>query len=103
VVKIDGQVVADSKHQHAIFETGLIPRWYLPQSDVRMDLLTPTDTHTGCPYKGWASYWSAEVNGTVHKDVVWSYEDPLREALPVKGLVSFYNERVDLTVDGEKM
>jgi uncharacterized protein (DUF427 family) len=65
--------------------------------------LIPTDTRTGCPYKGWASYWSVDVNGTVHRDVVWAYEDPLREALPVKGLVSFYNERVDLTVDGEKM
>jgi uncharacterized protein (DUF427 family) len=82
VVKIDGQVVADSKHQHAIFETGLIPRWYLAKSDVRMHLLIPTDTRTGCPYKGWASYWSVDVNGTVHRDVVWAYEDPLRSVSP---------------------
>jgi uncharacterized protein (DUF427 family) len=66
-----------------------------------MDLLVPTDTRTGCPYKGWASYWTLRLaDGTEHADIAWSYPTPLRESQPIAGLVAFYDTRVDVTIDG---
>jgi len=100
-VLIDGVVVADSHRPWLLFETGLPVRYYLPKVDVRMDLLEPTDSHTACPYKGTASYWTAVVNGQRHDDVVWSYPQPLPESTRIGGLVAFYNDRVTLEVDGQ--
>lgn len=99
-VFIDGVVVADSTHPKFLFETNLPVRYYLPKLDVRLDLLTPTETSSVCPYKGTAEYWSAEVNGTTHSDIVWGYRDPIPEAGKIAGLVCFYNEKVDIELDG---
>ena len=101
VVRIGGQVVADSSRPSILYETGLPPRYYLPPDDVRTDLLTPTDTASACPYKGVARYWTATVDGTAHPDIVWGYDDPLPESSAVQGLLCFYNEKVDIEVDGE--
>ena len=101
VVRVDGTVVADSHRPTILYETGLPPRYYLPSDDVRVDLLTPTGTSTGCPYKGFARYWTLTVDGTEHPDLVWGYDDPLPESAPVKGLMCFYNEKVELEIDGE--
>ncbi|MGI8522419.1 MAG: DUF427 domain-containing protein, partial [Nocardioides sp.] len=95
-VELDGVVLAESDRPVALFETGLPVRWYLPVEEVRMDLLTPSDTHSVCAYKGRASYLSAE-GGT---DVAWYYPDPLRDALPVKDLLCFWRD-VTVLVDGE--
>lgn len=100
-VEIDGVTVADSPRPVLLFETSLPTRFYLPKTDVRMDLLTPTDHTTMCPYKGTAEYYAVEVNGTRHDNIVWWYRHPTRESAPIAGLVCFYNERVDLFVDGE--
>ncbi len=100
-VVVDGVTIADTHHPTVLFETGLPPRFYIPKVDVRMDLLTPTEKHTGCPYKGIANYWSVTAGGTKHPDLAWSYPTPLPESEGVAGLVAFYNEHVDLTVDGE--
>jgi uncharacterized protein (DUF427 family) len=99
-ILVDGVVVADSPRPRILFETGLPPRFYLPKADVRMDLLTPTNRATACPYKGWASYWSLTVDGTTHADIAWSYRTPLPESSDIGGLVCFYDERVDVEVDG---
>ena len=99
-VVIDGVTVAESDHARLLFETGLPVRYYLPKTDVRMDLLTPTATESHCPYKGTAQYWSVTVNGATHDDVVWGYKTPLPESNGIGGLVSFYNEKVDILVDG---
>ncbi len=99
-VFVRGEKVADSQHPTLLFETGLPVRYYLPKLDVRMDLLTPTDTRTRCPYKGTAEYWSVTAGGEVHTDLVWSYPAPLPESQKIVGLVAFYDERVDLVVDG---
>ena len=99
-VLVDGEVAADSVRPTILYETGLPPRYYLPQTDVRMELLTPTDTSTGCPYKGDAHYWSVTVGGTTHADIAWGYRTPLPESEAVAGLVCFYNEKVDLEIDG---
>ena len=99
-VMVDGVTVADSTNARLLFETGLPVRYYLPKTDVRMDLLTPTTTRTRCPYKGTAEYWSVAVEGAAHDDIVWSYRTPLPESAGIAGLVSFYNEKVDIMIDG---
>jgi uncharacterized protein (DUF427 family) len=92
--------VADSRQPRLLFETGLPTRYYLPLVDVRMDLLIPSSNITRCPYKGTASYWSVRANGELFEDVAWTYKTPLLESVKIAGLVCFYNERVDLYVDG---
>jgi uncharacterized protein (DUF427 family) len=99
-VTIGGEKLADSSRALVLAETGLPPRYYLPSDDVRTDLLRPTSTHTTCPWKGEASYWSAEVGGEVYEDVVWSYPAPITSAADIAGLLCFYPERVELSVDG---
>jgi uncharacterized protein (DUF427 family) len=96
-VEVDGVTVADSHSPRILFETGLPARYYLPKPDVRLDLLEHTETITHCPYKGSAEYWS--VNGK--KDLAWSYPTPLPESERVTGLVAFYNEKLDIYLDGE--
>jgi uncharacterized protein (DUF427 family) len=100
-VIINGVTVADSTHPTVLFETGLPPRYYLPKVDVRLDLLRESPRTSACPYKGFARYWSVDAGTGIAEDVVWSYPTPLPESEPVAGLVCFYNEKVDLRVDGE--
>jgi len=100
-VEIEGTVLAETRRPVLLFETGLPVRYYIPKQDVRMDLLEPTPTHTRCPYKGVASYWSAAVGGKRFDDIVWAYPAPIPEIPKIANLLSFYNERVDIFVDGE--
>jgi uncharacterized protein (DUF427 family) len=102
-VEIDGEVVAETDRPLLVVETGLPPRWYVPRADVRLELLTPTDTQSTCPYKGVASYFTMTVDGTEHEDIVWSYNAPWPEAPKIEQAMCFFNERdaVTLTVDGE--
>jgi uncharacterized protein (DUF427 family) len=102
-VEVDGVTVADSTSPRLLFETGLPTGYYLPKTDVRMDLLGHTDTSTGCPYKGTAEYWSIDVNGRAHPDIAWSYNAPFAESQKIAGLIAFYNEKVDLVVDGLRL
>jgi uncharacterized protein (DUF427 family) len=96
-------LVAESHRPSLLFETRLPTRYYLPLVDVRMDLLIPSATLTECPYKGTASYWSVAAGDAVEPDVVWCYRSPLPESQKVAGLACFYNERVDLEVDGVRL
>jgi uncharacterized protein (DUF427 family) len=98
-VVIDGVTVADSTNASFMFETSLPTRYYLPKTDVRMDVLSATGHATACPYKGTARYWSVTVNGTTHENIVWGYDTPLPESQKIAGLVSFYNEKLDIYVD----
>ncbi|QKZ17160.1 DUF427 domain-containing protein [Streptomyces chartreusis] len=100
-VSVDGTVVADTHSPVLLFETGLPTRYYIPREDVRLDLLEPIGHQTGCPYKGIAEYWSWKGEANVPPHLVWSYPDPLPEVGRIRGLVAFYNEAVDITVDGE--
>jgi len=100
-VEVDGVAVAESDRPHILFETGLPPRYYLPLPDVRTELLRPSDTQTHCPYKGTASYWTLDTGRDVHPDIVWIYRTPLPESQKVAGLACFYNEKVDIYVDGQ--
>jgi uncharacterized protein (DUF427 family) len=100
-VEVDGVTVADSRQPRILFETGLPPRYYVPLTDVRMDLLRASDTVTHCPYKGAANYWSVDVGRGAHEDLVWIYRAPLPESQKVAGLACFYNEKADIYLDGE--
>jgi len=102
-VVVNGEKVAESDRPVLLEETGLPTRYYLPREDVRTDLLHPTASETVCPFKGQASYWSVEAGGESHDDLVWSYESPIPDAEGITGLLSFFNERVDVVVDGEKL
>ena len=96
-VSLDGELLAETTRAVALFESNLPPRWYIPAEDVGASL-EPSDTVTRCPYKGTAAYYSVGEDG---KDLVWYYDDPLDEALGIKGLLCFFNERVDIELDGE--
>ncbi|MFE7801584.1 DUF427 domain-containing protein [Nocardia sp. NPDC057440] len=100
-VEIDGVTVADSRSPRILFETGLPPRYYLPLTDVRMDLLRPSQTHSSCPYKGTAEYWNIRVGDKEYTDLVWGYRTPLPESQKIAGLACFYNEKVDIYLDSE--
>jgi len=100
-IEVDGVVVAETTHPTFLFETGLPRRTYIPKLDVRMDLLEATDSATMCPYKGTARYWSVRTGTGLHRDLAWSYDAPFRESAPIAGLVAFYDEKVDVFVDGE--
>ena len=101
-IEMDGITVAGSDQPRLLFETGLPVRYYLPLSDVRMDLLRSSDTSTHCPYKGTAGYWSVQTDTRLHPDVVWIYRAPLPESQKIAGLACFYNERVTVYVDDER-
>jgi len=98
-VEVGGQTVAETTHPVLLFETGLVTRYYIPPQDVNWDLLEATETTSTCPYKGDAVYW--KVRGG-ERDVAWSYPRPVLECPSIRGLIAFFNERVDaLYVDGE--
>jgi uncharacterized protein (DUF427 family) len=100
-VELDGVVLGESTNARVLFETGLPPRWYIPKTDVRMDLLVPSGTVTHCPYKGQAQYWSVRVGDHLVEDLAWSYRTPLPESQKIAGLVAFLSERVDLFIEDQ--
>jgi uncharacterized protein (DUF427 family) len=103
-VSLGGEVVADTRRPQLLLETGIITRYYIPERDIRMELLESTGTITHCPYKGKASYWSARVGDRVYKDIVWSYRKPLPACSPIDGMLSFFNERIEaIYVDDERV
>jgi uncharacterized protein (DUF427 family) len=102
-IEIGGTLVADTRRPVLLFETGLPVRYYIPREDVRLDLFGPTDHSTGCPYKGTAEYWSWRGDAEVPANIVWSYPEPLTAVAAIKGRLAFYNEAVDIAVDGERM
>ena len=99
-VEVDGVTVAESASPRLLFETGLPVRYYLPKTHVRMDLLVPTNSVSHCPYKGQAEWWSVRAGENVREDLAWSYRTPLPESQKIAGLVAFYNEKVDIYVNG---
>lgn len=100
-VEIDGTVIADAPAAVMLFETSLPTRYYLDRVHVDWSRLVPTDTVTSCPYKGKTSgYWSATTGTGTYQDVAWGYDFPTSQVGNIAGLVAFYNERVDLYVDG---
>jgi uncharacterized protein (DUF427 family) len=99
-ILLDGVKLADTRRATLVFETGAPLRYYVPKPDIRMNLLEPTDMRTGCAYKGFARYWSVDTGKTKRENIAWSYATPLAEGAKIAGLVAFYNDHVDIVVDG---
>jgi len=97
-VLLEGELLAETDRAIALFESNLPARWYMPIEDV-VATLEPSATVTHCPYKGAASYYS--VQSEQGKDLVWYYAEPFAEVGRIKGLVCFFNERVDIELDGD--
>ena len=103
-IELESVVLGESSSPIMVFETGLPTRYYLNWTEINFDRLIATDTVTECPYKGTTSgYWSVRLGDQIHPDVAWSYEFPTRQLLPIAGLIAFYNEKVDIFVDGGKL
>jgi uncharacterized protein (DUF427 family) len=101
-VELDGALLAESSSPLLLFETGLPTRYYLNRTEVNFSRLVPTETVTACPYKGrTGGYWSVQVGDAIYPDLAWTYEFPTRDVLAIAGTISFYNEKVDIAVDGE--
>jgi len=100
-IELDGVVAAESSSPVLVFETGLPTRHYLSRTDVDFSVLTRTDTVSSCPYKGTTTdYWSITTPRGVFPDLAWSYSFPTKDLLPIAGLVAFYDEKVDVFLDG---
>ena len=102
-IEHDGQLLAESSRPHFLFE-GAFPlvRYYLPRDDVAVEL-RPGSLETACAYKGRATHLTAVLDGGSLPDIAWTYDDPLDDALAVRGLVCFYQERLDVWLDGEPL
>jgi uncharacterized protein (DUF427 family) len=103
-VALNGVILAETDCPVLLFETGLPTRYYIDRTDVAFEHLEPTNTQTLCPYKGVTSrYWSVRTAEELAADLVWTYEAPLPALAPIANLVAFYNEKVDITVDGVQL
>jgi len=101
-IELDGVLLAESSSPVMVFETGLPTRYYVNRTDVHFEQMLATHTVTSCPYKGTTSeYWSVRVGKTMHADLAWAYNFPTRQLLPIAGLIAFYNEKLDILLDGE--
>ena len=101
-VSLEDEVLAESSRTKLLFETSLPPRFYFPPEDVTRELLVPSEKRTVCAYKGAATHYSVRIGQDLEEDLVWTYEQPFHDAAEVRGMFCFYNERVDLDVDGER-
>ncbi len=105
VVRLAGEVVADTRRPVLLLETGLVTRYYVPTADVRLERFEPSDSYSMCPYKGTARYRSFVDGARRIDDAAWYYPEPLRDVAKVAGHLCFWNERVDtaIEVDGTEL
>lgn len=100
--ELAGRTVADSRRAKLLHETGLLPVYYIPSSDVDEALLVATEHTTHCPFKGDARYWSVRVGDTVAQNAAWAYPSPLDGAPPLTGYVAFYWDRLDRWLEEDR-
>lgn len=100
--KVDGVTIAESSSNMFLHETMLRTRHYMPKTAARWEYLTESETTSVCPYKGMANYYNVVVSGNEYKDLVWWYKTPTAESAPIAGHMCFYNEKVDIYIDGVK-
>ncbi len=100
-IELNGELLAESSRPHLVFETSLPARFYLPPDDLSFPV-RPAERRTRCAYKGEAFYLSLELEGGVRSDLAWSYDNPLPDAAALEGLVAFFDEKVDVTLDGKR-
>jgi uncharacterized protein (DUF427 family) len=95
VVRVDGQVIADTVRALVMRAPGSPDTQYIPRADVDMARLDRTTHTTHCPFKGDAAYWSIRTAARVAENAVWSYETPYPDVRPIAGHLAFYPDRVD--------
>ena len=100
-IRVGSEVVAETASPLILFESSLPSRYYIPEEDVRADLLEKSDTTSICPYKGTANYLSVRAGGELHRDVIWMYREPHLAVSKVEGHLCFFDEKVDVELDGE--
>ena len=103
-VALGGEIVAQSKDARVMYELGHAPVFYLPRADVRGELLSESDHHSHCPYKGDAGYLSVRAGGATAKNAIWYYDQPYEEMSQLRGLLGFYFDRFDAWfLDGQQI
>jgi uncharacterized protein (DUF427 family) len=95
VVKVAGQVVADTREALSLQEASYPAVQYIPRKDVDLTQLERTDNETYCPYKGDASYFSIIPGGEKTVNAVWTYENPYAPVADIRDHLAFYPDRVD--------
>jgi uncharacterized protein (DUF427 family) len=95
VVKVAGQVIADSREALSLQESNYPAVQYIPRKDVDLTQLERTDNESYCPYKGDASYFSITPGGEKTVNSVWTYESPYAPVAEIKDHLAFYADRVD--------
>jgi uncharacterized protein (DUF427 family) len=97
VVKIAGQGVADTSAALTLEEAGYDPVQYVPVHDVDQSVLRVSETSSYCPYKGEASYFTADIAGfEPFEDVAWFYEEPYASVAEIANYVAFYADRAEV-------
>ncbi|TDB86618.1 DUF427 domain-containing protein [Actinomadura sp. 7K534] len=100
--RFGGETVLDTERGQLLHETGLLPVLYVPEEDVRTDLLEKTDHTTHCPFKGDASYWTVRAGDRVSENAVWAYPEPKPETAWLRGFMAFYWRRMDAWYDEDE-
>ncbi|RBR20890.1 uncharacterized protein FIESC28_05042 [Fusarium coffeatum] len=100
-VKVAGKTVAKTESSMHLLETSLPTRYYLPLTAVDQTFLRKSNLKTKCPYKGEAEYYHVVVDGKTYENLVWYYNHPTHESGAIAKMVCFYNEKVDIILDGE--
>ncbi|KIJ56074.1 hypothetical protein M422DRAFT_73123 [Sphaerobolus stellatus SS14] len=101
-VEVNGVEIANTQAPRFLYETALPVRTYIPKVDCRLDLFHATSLLTSCPYKGKASYYSVKTPSGIAENVVWWYPNTTLECAPIRSYVCFYDEKVDIWLDGVK-
>jgi uncharacterized protein (DUF427 family) len=100
VVRVNGEVVADTHAALQLQESTLPAVQYIPFDDVVQHLLSRTDTSTYCPYKGEASYYSVTTAaGETVEDAIWTYEQPYPAVAAIGGHVAFYPNKAEISIE----
>lgn len=100
----NGIVLFDTQRAFRVLETSHPPNYYIPQEDIQMQYLSPTDRHTVCEFKGQASYWTIQIGDKRAENVAWGYLRPARGYEAIRGMIAVYPGRMDACyVDEEQV
>lgn len=100
-VRVNGEIIADSRAALQLKEATLPVVQYIPIGDVVQDVLSRSDTGTYCPFKGEASYYNVTAGGATVNDVIWTYEQPYAAVAAIAGHVAFYPDKAEISVDSD--
>jgi uncharacterized protein (DUF427 family) len=103
-VEFNGEALAETVRAYRVLETSHPPTYYIPQADVKMELLRPNAKRSFCEYKGEAHYWDILAGSRTSIAAAWSYPSPSQAYSALRDHLVFYAHRVDACfVDGERV